>query len=129
MDYIYKVLNLDEWKLASNNGFIITELDQKDGFVHLSTSRQLATTLALYFSETEEVVLAQLCYEEIKNNLKLEAVDLNSKRSGAFYHFYGDLDIKYISKVWNLNRSSFSLPEEVLLQAELPENNPIKNDG
>jgi uncharacterized protein (DUF952 family) len=119
---LYKVLTSEEWKLASSKGFIITELDKKDGFVHLSTSKQLAGTLSLYFSKFEEVILIQLAYDQLKNELKLESVNSSSKRGGYFYHFYDDLNINQACKVWNLNRGAFVLPEEVLLQAEHPEN-------
>ena len=121
MNNLYKVLTTEEWELANSKGFIFTELDNKDGFVHLSSSKQLASTLSLYFSKFEEVILIQLSYEQIKSNLKLESVGPSSKRSGSFYHLYGDLNIKHACKVWNLNRGAFALPEEVLLQAELPE--------
>ena len=122
MNNLFKVLTPEEWELASGKGFIITELDKKDGFVHLSTSKQLAATLSLYFSKFEEVILIQLDCEQIKNHLKLESVDLSSKRSGFFYHLYNDLNIKHACKVWNLNRGAFVLPEEVLLQAEFSVN-------
>ena len=42
---IYKVLSLNEWEHAQISGFITTELDKKDGFIHLSTSAQLNATL------------------------------------------------------------------------------------
>jgi hypothetical protein len=38
---IYKVLTLDEWEHAQRVGVIVTELDKKDGFVHLSTATNL----------------------------------------------------------------------------------------
>jgi uncharacterized protein (DUF952 family) len=110
MNNLYKVLTTQEWELANSKGFIITELDNKDGFVHL------------YFSNFKEVILIQLSYEQIKSDLKLESVDSSSKRSGSFYHLYNDLNIKHACKVWNLNRGAFALPKEVLLQAELLEN-------
>ena len=48
MNNLYKVLTTQEWELANSKGFIITELDNKDGFVHLSTSKQLASTPVSY---------------------------------------------------------------------------------
>ena len=44
----YKILTPEEWERASETGIIETDLDIKDGFIHLSTSRQLAATLAFY---------------------------------------------------------------------------------
>jgi len=34
---VYKILTLEEWENASKTGFVITELDKKDGFIHLSS--------------------------------------------------------------------------------------------
>ena len=45
MNNLYKVLTTQEWELANSKGFIITELDNKDGFVHLSSAGQLNMTL------------------------------------------------------------------------------------
>ena len=42
---VYKVLTINEWKNALNLGYIETILDKEDGFVHLSTSKQLVLTL------------------------------------------------------------------------------------
>ena len=49
----YKILTPEEWERASETGIIETDLDIKDGFIHLSTSRQLAATLAFYFADHE----------------------------------------------------------------------------
>ena len=40
------------------------------------------------------------------------------KRGGEFAHFYGELSTDKISQSWHLDRSAFSLPEEVMLEAE-----------
>ena len=37
---IYKVLTLEEWECAQVSGVIITDLDKKDGFIHLSSATQ-----------------------------------------------------------------------------------------
>ena len=47
---VYKILTLEEWDNAKETGEITTNLDQQDGFIHLSTSNQLAGTLAFYFN-------------------------------------------------------------------------------
>ena len=38
---VYKVLRAKEWEAASDTGKIITDLDNEDGFIHLSTAVQL----------------------------------------------------------------------------------------
>lgn len=114
----YKVLTLEEWDKAQKSGSIITTLDQKDGFVHLSNASQLSATLSLYFSTQEKVILLQLEQSMIDKNLKYEAPMQPNKRLGKFPHFYDDLKTNMVLKIWHLERTAFNLPEEVLLQAE-----------
>jgi hypothetical protein len=40
-DKVYKVLRANEWETASNTGKIVTDLDNGDGFIHLSTAVSL----------------------------------------------------------------------------------------
>ena len=51
MSKIYKILTKEEWKNSNSHGYVKTDLDDKDGFIHCSTSKQLALTLHLYFLE------------------------------------------------------------------------------
>jgi len=115
---IYKVLTLDEWESAQNSGEIITELDKKDGFIHLSTATQLNATLSLYFSKEESVVLLQIDYAQTQDQLRFEAPIPPGNRTSSFPHYYGDLNTNFVSKIWHLNRGAFEIPIEVMLQAE-----------
>ena len=67
---IYKVLTLNEWE---KEGLIITELDKKDGFIHLSLATQLNATLYLYFAQEESVVLLQVDHSQTHDRIKFEA--------------------------------------------------------
>ena len=117
---LYKVLRAKEWEAASNTGKIITDLDNVDGFIHLSTALQLATTLSFFFEDSDEVFLLQLDLGKIDNDkLLFEAPHPNEgKRKSAFPHLYSELRTNQISNIWVLGRSAFNLPEDVLLQAE-----------
>ena len=112
---VYKVLTIKEWGEASEMGQIVTELDQQDGFVHLSSATQLNMTLSLYFSNEEKVVLVEINESDIAEGLSYEHAE---KRGGDFAHYYGELSTVKISQSWYLDRSAFSLPEEVMLEAE-----------
>ncbi|MDA9260034.1 DUF952 domain-containing protein [Gammaproteobacteria bacterium] len=112
---LYKVLTLEEWEESSKIGQIVTALDQQDGFVHLSSATQLNMTLSLYFLKEEKVILLQINEGDIIEGLTYEYAD---KRGGEFAHFYGELSTDKISQSWHLDRSAFSLPEEVMLEAE-----------
>ena len=117
---VYKVVRANEWETASNTGKIVTDLDNVDGFIHLSTAVQLAATLSFFFQDSDEVFLLQLDLEKLdKDKLLYEEPDPNEgKRKSAFPHLYSELRADQIANVWNLERGAFNLPEEVLLQAE-----------
>jgi len=115
---IYKVLTLNEWKLAKETGVIITNVDKNDGFVHLSTARQLNATLSMYFQDSSKVMLLEVSHNKVKKILKYEPTNSGSSRKGFFYHLYGDLLIEYVSKFWLLERGAFNIPNEILIQAE-----------
>ena len=115
---IYKVLTLNEWKIAKETGVIITNVDKNDGFVHLSTARQLNATLSMYFQDSSKVMLLEVSHNKVKKILKCEPTNPGSSRKGFFYHLYGKLLIKYVSKFWLLERGAFNIPDEILTQAE-----------
>ena len=116
---LYKVLTPQEWEISKASGFITTELDLNDGFIHLSNAAQLSTTLALYFSHHEEVILLLPELTQVQDKLIYEAVDSQSKRSGKFGHLYAELKLSQISKSWVLKRNAFEIPEDILQEAEM----------
>tara|TARA_B100000902_G_scaffold220076_1_gene209017 strand:+ start:1438 stop:1953 length:516 start_codon:yes stop_codon:yes gene_type:complete len=115
---IYKVLTLEEWERAQASGIIITDLDKKDGFIHLSTATQLNATLSLYFSKEESVVLLQIDHVQTHDQLRFEAPIPPGNRINSFPHYYGDLNTNFVSKIWHLSRGAFEIPIEVMLEAE-----------
>ena len=112
---LYKVLTIQEWEVSSQSSRICTQLDAADGFIHLSSASQLNMTLSLYFSQEESVVLLRFNEAEIIDGL---AYECSAKRGREFAHFYGELSTDKILQSWHLDRSAFSLPEEVMLEAE-----------
>ena len=117
---VYKILRTNEWEEASQTGSILSEVDIKDGFIHLSTAVQLAATLFFFFKDSETVLLLQLDMEKIDINKLIfeEPYPNDGLRKGSFPHLYSELTTDQISKVWTLERCAFSLPQEVILQAE-----------
>ena len=115
---VYKILSIEEWDKAQKSGFINTDLDIKDGFIHFSTASQLATSLELYFSNHKEVILLLPNMKKIEANLKYESTKPDSKRNGFFAHLYGDLSTEDITKSWLIKREAFKLPISILLEAE-----------
>lgn len=115
---VYKILTQEQWLISKKNGFVTTELDTKDGFVHLSTAKQLSGTLYYFFSQNEALVLLQFNSSDLGDKLIFEEPYPKDKRSGKFPHFYSRLDIDKTSNFWEIDRGAFILPEEVILEQE-----------
>ena len=117
---IYKILRISEWEDASQTGSILSEVDTQDGFIHLSTAVQLAATLSFFFKDSETVLLLQLDMDKIEMNKLIfeEPYPNDGLRKGSFPHLYCELTTDQISKIWTIERGAFSLPQEVILQAE-----------
>ncbi len=117
---VYKILRTNEWEEASLTGSILSEVDTKDGFIHLSTAVQLAATLSFFFKDSETVFLLQLDMEKIDINRLIyeEPYPNDGLRKGSFPHLYCELTTDQISMMWTIERGAFSLPQEVILQAE-----------
>ena len=114
----YKILTKKQWEKAQEIGCIKTSIDEKDGFVHLSTVAQLAATLSFFFEDYETLLLLELKKNEFKEALVFELPFPEDHRSGRFPHLYSELKVSQISKVWEIKRGAFSLPKELLLKAE-----------
>ena len=116
MSSIYKVLTEEEWEHAISLGYIVTKLDNDDGFIHLSTSKQLALTLHLYFKNSKKVILLEIDQDSIDEIVFEEAK--SGSRLGKFRHLYGKLLIQNVKKDWTLKRNGFDLPKKVLEELE-----------
>ncbi len=117
MNDIYKILTEDEWDQASKVGYVETALDKEDGFIHFSTSKQLPLTLKLYFKDSRKLILLQVDEEKIQDKIIYEGSNSND-RVGKFPHLYDKFNINAVLNKWNITREAFSLPKEVLIEAE-----------
>ena len=119
MSKIYKILTHTEWEAANKLGYVKTDLDNKDGFVHCSTAKQLALTLHLYFKKEMSVVLCEIDECDLnRSDYFFEKALSNSRSEQDFPHIYGKLGIEQISKTWKLERNAFQIPKEILLELE-----------
>ena len=71
---VYKILTQEEWLISKKNGYITTDLDIKDGFIHLSTAKQLAATLYYFFKKDESLILIQFNSNDLGSKLVFETV-------------------------------------------------------
>ena len=99
---IYRIFTRDEWQQAlAHNHFSGNELDRRDGFIHLSSREQVAGTLDKYFSDTADVVIAEIDAVMLGENLRWEP----SRDGQLFPHLYGTLPLTAI--VRTLDRLDF----------------------
>ena len=117
MRNVFKALTTEDWNKSQKSGYISTDLDEKDGFIHLSFANQLPLTLQLYFDNVQEIVLLKVDQKNLINEIIYENPN-SSKRMGKFPHLYGKLPIENILNNWNIRKNAFKLPICVLLDAE-----------
>ena len=126
MSKIYKILTDTEWKDANRLGYVKTDLDDKDGFIHCSTAKQLALTLHLYFKEEKSVVLCEIDESDLnRSEYFFEKTLSNNRSEQEFPHIYGKLSIEQISKTWKLEKEAFQIPEDILLELEKEDDIPF----
>ncbi|ORY34303.1 hypothetical protein BCR39DRAFT_517556 [Naematelia encephala] len=79
--YVYKILphesvdpsfSLPASPLPTDYTIPLPKLDHDDGFVHLSASTQLATTLELFFKDVTAVTVLKIAVEVIEKRGRLE---------------------------------------------------------
>ena len=126
MSKIDKILTDPEWKDANRLGYVKTDLDDKDGFIHCSTAKQLALTLHLYFKEEKSVVLCEINECDLnRSEYFFEKTLSNNRSEQEFPHIYGKLSIEQISKTWKLEKEAFQIPEDILLELEKEDDIPF----
>jgi len=110
---VYKILAEAALEAAKSEGhFMGTADDLRDGFIHLSTGRQVEGTLAKHYAGQEELLLVTLDPERLGPGLKWE----ESRGGDLFPHLYGPLALDTIVSVDRLELDDDSrhiLPEGV----------------
>jgi uncharacterized protein (DUF952 family) len=87
---LYKIMSKQEWKTAQAQGIYEgSEVDRKDGFIHLSAAHQVRATAEKHFSGKADLVLISVRDESLGPSLKWET----SRGSDLFPHIYGPLQL------------------------------------
>jgi len=83
----YKVLTAEEFAGLERGAFLGSAVDRKDGYIHLSTARQLTETVKKHFSGQSGLMVVAVDLARLG-----EAVRWEVSRGGAkFPHVYGAL--------------------------------------
>lgn len=88
---IYKICSHSEWQTAlKNRTYEGSNDDMRDGFIHFSTSAQLAGTLKKHFSGKKNLVLVTVDADTLGPLLKWE----KSRGGALFPHLFDKLDVE-----------------------------------
>ena len=96
MTLLFKICPTPLWRQAERAGvFRGSEVDRRDGFIHLSTAAQAAETAARHFAGQNNLMLVSVDSAKLGSRLKWEP-----SRSGMLFpHLYGELDLTVVHKV------------------------------
>jgi uncharacterized protein (DUF952 family) len=87
---IYKICSDAMWQEAQGTGmFRGSEVDRRDGFIHLSTAAQVRETAARHFAAAGDLVLLAVDAAALGSVLRWEP----SRGGDLFPHLYGGLPI------------------------------------
>ena len=94
-EIVYKILTMREWEEIEQTGVIVlSELDKKDGFVHLSTPAQLLETCQRYFPPETQPLALEIRVKDIEASLRWECVSTRNNQS--FPHLYRQLQLSEV---------------------------------
>ena len=106
--YVFKICTLEEWKKALKKGIYQgSNMDKKDGFIHLSTKPQVKDTLKMYFKNINNLCLLKIHTKD------LEILFEKSRNAEYFPHLYNTFKTTCVHKVYPLklkNDGSHVLP-------------------
>ena len=96
MPTLYKICPASLWREATRAGrFRGSEVDLRDGFIHLSTAEQAAETAAKHFAGQSDLLLLRVEAASLGDKLKWEP----SRGGALFPHLYGDLGLTAVTRV------------------------------
>jgi uncharacterized protein (DUF952 family) len=94
----YKILTIQQWQEFQNKKtFYGSEMDVKDGFIHLSFKNQIDGIREKFFKNKKELVLVSLYGSTLNNEyLKIEA---NKPGGNQYPHYYSTLKLEMVIDV------------------------------
>ena len=95
LSIIYKIMSQQQWEEAQAKGqFEGSEVDAKDGFIHLSAVHQVRATAEKHFAGQRDLVLVYVQEESLGADLKWEV----SRGGDLFPHYYGTLSLLAVAR-------------------------------
>ena len=95
VSFLYKIMSKQEWETAQAQGIYEgSEVDRKDGFIHLSAAHQVRATAQKHFSGRADLLLVSVLEKNLGKNLKWEV----SRGGALFPHIYGALRLDAVGE-------------------------------
>ena len=96
---IYKILTDEQWSEMQSSGKLIgAPVDLADGYIHFSTTEQVAETAAKHFSGQTDLRLVAVNAAQLGDKLRWEP----SRGGALFPHLYAHLDMDAVVNHWPL---------------------------
>jgi uncharacterized protein (DUF952 family) len=96
MSTLYKIMSRQQWENAVLRGIYEgSEVDARDGFIHLSATHQARETAQRHFAGQPDLVLVSVQGNGLGESLKWEA----SRDGALFPHIYGPLPLSAVVSV------------------------------
>ena len=96
MNLVYKIVSAAQWRVAEECGsFTGSDVDARDGFIHLSTAPQVRQTAQRHFAGQHDLLLVAVDAARLGDALKYEP----SRGGDLFPHLYGELPLAAVSWV------------------------------
>jgi uncharacterized protein (DUF952 family) len=89
-EHLYRICASEDWERAQIDGVVPrSELDARDGFMHLSSAGQVADTLARHFAGARNLVLLSIAIERLpKERLRWEPIEGGE----VFPHLHAEIE-------------------------------------
>ena len=108
MNLVYKICSKNEWRKSVLEKFYTgSEVDNRDGFIHLSTKEQLKETVEKHFKGQENLLIISFTVNKLKDKLKWDI----SRNEELFPHYYGNLETNKAEEIYNLDLNANSFHE------------------
>ena len=95
----YKIEKRSAWAKAQSAGvYTGSALDVTDGFIHLSAHDQVRATLAMWFKDQPDLILAKIDLTPLGDTVMWEA----SRGGALFPHIYGPIPMSAVQEAIDL---------------------------
>ncbi len=95
VSFLYKIMSKQEWEKAQAQGIYEgSEVDRRDGFIHLSAANQVRATAQKHFFGKTDLILISIREESLGPSLIWDI----SRGGELFPHIYGPLQLDAVGE-------------------------------